>query len=61
MAYVGKVSLKEFAPDHPFSKLAINFGGKLPSKSKPTSDKLIPTPLEQASGTKIKPFAKKTP
>ena len=60
MGYVGKVSLKDFAPNHPFSKLAINFGGKLPAKSKPTSDKLIQTPLDQASEMPA-PSDKKTP
>jgi hypothetical protein len=61
MAYVGKVSLKDFAPDHPFSKLAVNFGGKLPPKSKLISDKESPTPRGLESSTPPDLSDKKTP
>jgi hypothetical protein len=34
MAYLGRVSLRKFAPDHPFAKLAIVPGNRLPTKPK---------------------------
>ncbi len=49
MAYLGRVSLKEFAPDHPFSKLYIGFNGKLPTKKKPTPATSAEKPVKTSS------------